>query len=422
MLIKNGRIVAPGRIFPAGILIEGPKFSKIGRISPSDSLGHEKIDATGLLIFPGLIDAHVHLRDPEATHKEDFYTGTCAALAGGFTTVLDMPNYRNPPTTTAEAYREKLSIAGSKAVCDFGLHMGATAGNFREIEKARPLSIKMFLSDTESPLTVSPATLSAHMKTFRKNRPILVHCESQDEIERAKDSNAKSHPQIRSLAAAIRGTRSAIEIAKSRSRSIHICHVSSAEEVSIARSHPLSTCEVAPHHLFLSQKEIRKLGNLSQTNPPVRSDAERGKLLSSLGKIDIIATDHAPHALFEKKQGMSGVPGLETALALLLDYSQKTGALSLPQIARMTSLAPARIFGLKSKGSIAPGFDADLCLVDPRCEWAVKNENLFTKCGWSPFAGRKLKGKVNAAIVRGQPAFRDGEIFAKKGSGRPVSY
>jgi dihydroorotase len=438
MLIKNGTLILPDKIAEADILVEGGKFKKIGRIAARESSGHEIIDAEGLLVFPGLIDSHVHLRDPEAAEKEDFYTGTCAALAGGFTTVLDMPNYRNPPTTTAGAYLEKLALASKKAVCDFGLHMGATAGNFEEVSRAKPLSIKAFLAQTGSELTIPPKSLLAHMKKFPKARPVLVHCELQEEIDLAKSKGASSHYELRGLKAAIAGVKAAIACAKSASRPVHICHVTSSQEVSLVRAYPKATCEVTPHHLFLSEKEIAVLGPLAQTNPPIRGDSGRKSLLSSLGKIDIIATDHAPHTLLQKQSGASGrdsaspntpvrlapsgVPGLETALPLLLDYSFKSGSLPLSQIAKMTSLIPAKIFGLKLKGSIFPGFDADLCLVDPKQEWIVKNEELFTKCKWSPFSGRKLRGKVSKAIVRGELAFDSGNVLAGRGSGKMVSY
>ncbi len=331
--------------------------------------------------MPGMIDCHVHLREPGLTHKEDFYTGTCAAAAGGMTTVIDMPNTL-PKTETAKALSEKIRLASDRAVVNVGFHFGGGA-SCEELAKidGKALGAKFYLSETFNARgATADDTLVEKMQILAgKNLPACLHSEHIEE------------------------TSMTMKIAMMVGARPHLCHVSKREDANIANQ--LGTCEVTPHHLFLPEGS-------ANTSPALCSKPERAWLLEALldGRIDCIASDHAPHLPGE---GVPGVPGLETALALLFSKKVPVG-----MVASATSLMPARIFGLEGrKGRIAEGYDGDLVIFDQKKEWSVKGENLLTKCGWSPFEGWKMKGRVRTTIVNGCVVFDDGSgILQKEGS------
>ncbi|MEW6329304.1 MAG: dihydroorotase family protein, partial [Candidatus Micrarchaeota archaeon] len=370
MIIKNGKIVTSRGAARADILIENGKIKKIARAISGDN--DEIFDARGLHIFPGLVDAHVHFRDPGATHKEDFYTGTAAALAGGVTTIIDMPNY-HPPTTNLRNYNEKRKIAREKAVCDYSLRFGASESNFDEVEKAHPRSLKIFTCETGSELRIlALKNILAHFRNFDARKPICIHCEDQhlmDVLARKHTADSvEMHNRIRSPLCAALALSKILFLAHRAPRKIHICHVSTGGELALLRSRGKNvTCEVTPHHLFLSEEDLKKLGNFGKTNPPLRAKKDQAALWHHLHMIDIVASDHAPHTREEKEKNYraapSGVPGVETTLPLLLDAANKK-RMTLARIVQMTSSNPARIFNLKSKGALAAGKDADLVLVD----------------------------------------------------------
>ncbi|VVB58367.1 Allantoinase [Candidatus Anstonella stagnisolia] len=410
MIIKNGKLVLAGGILEADLLLEGTKISGIGKFDAKER-GEEKIDAKGMLVFAGFVDAHVHLRDPEDIRKEDFSTGTAAALAGGFTSVIDMPNYRNPATTTAAALAQKREIAKKKARCNYSFHFGASENNFEEVRKANPASLKIFLSDTKSGLWVkSNQSLRRHLTEFAHEKPVLVHAEDAGTIEIEKE---------RGIGASLAGIKRAGDIAARIGRKVHFCHLSSEQEVACARRFGNSiTCEVTPHHLFLNEKDAQK-NPLAGMNPPLRSITQMKGLWKMLDNVDIIASDHAPHTLEDKKNGAAGVPGLETAVSLMLDAAAKK-KVSYLRIAQLMCEKPCGIFGMQERGKLEKGYCADVTVVDPKEEWVVDASSLYTKCGWSPFEGSKLKGKVKCTIVNGKIAYEDGEVLALEGSGREV--
>lgn len=428
LIVKNARIVSSKGITEADILIEGEWIKKIAK-SRMNEKGEEVIDASGLLALPGLIDAHVHLRDPGATHKEDFYTGTCAALAGGVTTVLDMPN-NNPPTTTVKALKEKQGIALEKAVCDFDFHFGAETNNFNEIMKASPRSLKMFLgSTTGNLLTENAQEILEHFKKFPQNKPICIHAEDEERIRFMKtlveQPDATNHNEIRDETCALLAVQKALELLAKHSRQAHFCHVTTASEVTLIRARKLKnvSCEVTPHHLFLSEKTAERIGNYAKMNPPLRSEKTRAELWQKLGEIDVIATDHAPHAISEKEKEYSdapaGVPGLETMLPLLLNAVNER-KLRIERVVEMCCANPARVFHLKNKGEIAVGKHADLTLIDLKKTHKLGGERLYTKCGWTPFEGTHVQGRVEKTILRGQLAYEENAIYVKKGTGKKV--
>jgi len=410
MIIKNGKLVLASGIRESDLLLEDGKIAGIGKFDANER-GEGKIDAKGMLVFAGFVDAHVHLRDPEDTRKEDFSSGTSAALAGGFSSVIDMPNYRNPATTTKKALDEKKKIAARKARCNYSFHFGATEDNFGEVRDANPASLKVFLSDTKSELWVeSDLSLRRHLTEFAREKPVLVHAEDAGTIEEEKE---------RGIGASLAGIKRVGDVAAKTQRKLHFCHLSSEQEVACARRFGGNvTCEVTPHHLFLNEKDEQK-NPLDRMNPPLRSMAQMNGLWKMLDKVDIIATDHAPHTLEDKKSGAAGVPGLETAVSLMLDAAARKKITYL-RIAQLMCENPCKIFGMQKRGKIEKGHFADVTIVDPKEEWAVDASSLYTKCGWSPFEGRKLKGKVKCTIVNGKIAYENGEVLAPEGNGREV--
>ncbi len=435
MIIKGAKIVYPDFVREWQVRFD----EYTGIISQAGASvitqGESVLDATGLFLLPGLVDCHVHLRDPPGLDgKEDFFTGTTAALAGGVTTVMDMPN-TIPPTTSARALEEKAKIAQSKAACDYALHFGATAGNAAEsrlVEKS-VAGKKIFLGATSFATALGDEGLEEH---FRFPKPVLVHAEdaaivSHNEEEIGKKlgpyATAQVHNSVRPPEAAAKAVSKAIALALKTRCHLHVCHASTAGELELvrqARSRGVNvTCEATPHHLFLNEEATEKLGNFSKVNPPLRSQADVEALWRGIadGTIDCIATDHAPHERKEKERGYweapSGVPGLETMLPLLLDACSKK-KMALEKIAELCSYNPALKFGLRHKGGVGKGKDADFVLVSLREETVVEEDALYTKCGWSPFAGMRLAGRIRAVFLRGRQVFDGEHLVARPGSGR----
>lgn len=398
MLVKNAKFFFCGKIVERDILIEGGKIKSIGHFR------EKGIDASGCLVLPGLVDAHVHLRDPGATQKEDFRSGTMAAAAGGITTVLDMPN-NNPPTTTLARLDEKRAIASKKAVCDYGFHFGAAAENFDEVRKARPGSLKVYMGKTTGDLFLpDEKAIFLHFRNFPKEKPIVVHAEDQATIE----------AQGRTPLAAQVAVAKAAMLAERAKRTVCMAHASTAREAELAKRWRKSFVETCPHYLFLNDEMARELGDFGKVYPPLRSEAERRRMMGALDLVDYLSTDHAPHLPEEKEAGAAGFPGLETSLALMLDACNKK-QISMEWILSRMCENPARIFGIRGKGKIAPGFQADLVIVDMRKEWKVRAENMQSKCGWTPYEGMRLKGKVEKVIFRWELVFDGGFIGGAQG-------
>ncbi|MDI6644975.1 MAG: dihydroorotase family protein [Methanobacteriaceae archaeon] len=403
----------------------GVEDGKIVSIKKLPIASDKTIDLKGKTVLPGLIDVHVHLRDPGLTDKEDFRTGTMAAANGGFTTVLDMPN-TIPPTNTAAAFRQKKKIAGRKSLVDFGLHAGV--GNLDEIEelaKLKPSSFKIFMD-----LVDNKFLLEAFLRISKlKNNPlislhaedggIIQYCTSQimKKIDLTPDLYAQARPPL----AEIISLSKAIEMAKYIGNKVHICHVSTLESLELIKNARKDNCnisaEITPHHLFLNSSYLKLKGNLAKTNPPLRSD--KFKIgLGRLDEIDMMGTDHAPHRIVEKNQDVwdapPGVPNLETALSLLLTEFNK-GIISLKTIKRILCENPALRFGLNSKGFVKEGFDADLVVVDLKKEAIINPDNFKSKAKYSPFEGFEVKGLPVMTLVRGQMVMEDGDIMENKG-------
>jgi len=347
------------------------------------------------LRLPGLIDVHVHLREPGGGHKEDITTGTAAALAGGITMVLDMPNTQ-PPLVNALALDRKRALVSHKALCDVGCYVGATEDNPAEAASlaGESAGLKIYLDQTYGPLRMrNLAALLAHFRSWPTEQPIAVHAEG--------------------LSAAI-----AIGLARSFGRRLHLCHVSRGDEIALIRAAKESgaalTCEVTPHHLFLTEADARRLGPYGSMKPPLAPEADRDALWANLAIIDCIATDHAPHTRAEKEgeKPPPGVPGLETMLPLLLTAVAE-GRLTLERLLELTYESPRRIFGL-------PTQPETWTEVDPEARYTLTEPKLHTKCGWTPFAGLVVQGRVRRVVLRGQTAFLEGRITVQPGFGHPV--
>ncbi len=351
-----------------------------------------------MLQLPGLIDPHVHLREPGGTHKEDWDSGTAAALAGGFTTVLAMPNTR-PPVTDEASLELALSAARSKAHCDYAQFLGAGPDNpeLLPLLAGRSAGLKMYLDQTYGPLRLDEMTLwMAHFARWPQGLPIVAHAEG------------------RTLAAVIL-------VAALFDHPVHLAHVSLREEILLirqAKERGLKvTCEVAPHHLFLSSEDIPHLGGgRSEVRPRLASPADRQALWDNLAVIDCFATDHAPHTLAEKdgENPPPGFPGLETALPLLLTAVSE-GKLTLDDLVLRMVTNPRRIFAL-------PEQPDTWIEVDPQAEWEIRSQDLRTRCRWTPFEGWKGRGKVKRVVLRNQEVVCDGEVLAPCGFGRNVRY
>ena len=385
LLIKNGKVYQNGAIIKKNIFIKQDKITKI----TSQNLKADKvIDAKNHIIIPGLIDGHVHFREPGLTHKEDFLTGSMAAAAGGITTVLDMPN-TIPPTTNLQRLEEKRKLA-KKSIVNYGFHFGSANDNIAEIEKAKGVaSVKVYMNYTTGDLKLDD--YNTLKKIFSSNKTITVHGETENIIK-------------------------AIELIKDSNNRIHFCHVSSKEELHHAKNKKIQntiSVEVCPHHLFLTASDLNELGNFGEMKPGLKTRDDQKALWEGIhnGKVDTIATDHAPHTKEEKMQMNYpfGVPGCETMLPLLLNaLSEKK--ITLRKIINLCCENPAKIFKIKNKGFIKEGFDADLAIIDLNMEKEVRNNELFTKCKWSSFDGWNLKGWPVATIANGNIIFRDGKI------------
>ena len=347
-----------------------------------------------MIRLPGLIDPHVHLREPGATHKEDWDSGTAAALAGGFTAVLAMPNTR-PPVTDAESLALALQAARRKARCDYAQFLGAGPDNLEALPGLAEgaAGLKMYLDQTYGPLRLDEMTLwMKHFEGWPRHLPIVAHAES------------------RTLAAVIL-------MAALYDRPLHLAHVSLREEILLIRAAKEKglkvTCEVAPHHLFLSQEHLPALGaGRGEVRPRLATPADRDALWENLAVIDCFATDHAPHTLAEKDGANPppGFPGLETALPLLLTAVHE-GRLTIDDLILRMHTNPRRIFNL-------PEQPETWIEVDPQARWEIRAEEMYTRCGWTPFEGRTVRGRVQRVVLRGQEVFRDGQVLAQPGFGK----
>lgn len=417
-LIRGGRVVLPTGTVETNLLLRDGKIAAID--ADARSAADEVIDAKGLVVMPGAIDDQVHFREPGLTHKEDLTSGSAAAAAGGVTTFLEMPN-TNPPAIDQESIEWKYRRAAEVCHVNFGFYIGATENNVADLAKAVNVpGIKIFIgSSTGSLLVDSQAALE---RIFAETTlPICAHCEDETTVRRNKvrlgeQVTVEDHSRIRDSEAAVIATSRALDLAKRHQHRFHVLHVSSAAELPLLLDPaPYITAEVCLHHVFFSTADYQRLGTLVQMNPSLKSPGDARALWQGLlsGRIQVIATDHAPHTLEEKSkpypQSPSGLPAVENSLALMLDQVHR-GNCTLDQVASWMCDAPARVWGLVGKGRIAVGYDADLAIVDPNLSKMITNESQLTKSRWSPWAGQTLTGWPVQTIVGGRTVFQHGQL------------
>jgi dihydroorotase len=421
LLIRHARIILPnGEAMIGDVLTRDRQIVEVAPEISQTELATE-IDAQGLTLLPGVIDPQVHFREPGLEHKEDLFTASCACAKGGVTSFLEMPNTR-PLTTTQQALDDKLERASQKCLVNYGFFVGATAENLPDLLLAKPTpGIKIFMGSMHGQLLVDGET--ALEAIFAKgSRLIAVHAEDQARINQRRQEFANIHDvavhsQIQDNQAALLATQLALKLSKKYQRRLHILHLSTADEAELLRQDKPSwvTAEVTPQHLLLNTNAYAQIGTLAQMNPPLRSPHDNQVLWQALrdGVIDFIATDHAPHTLEEKAQEYpntpSGMPGVETSLALMLTAAME-GKCTVPQVVNWMSKAVAVAYGIPNKGAIAPGYDADLVLVDLNTYRPVRREELLTKCGWSPFEGWNLTGWAVTTIVGGEIVYDKGQV------------
>lgn len=424
-LIQNATIVNEGRVFVGSVLIDGDRIVAVSDapVCTDRSDCQEVIDATGLLLLPGVIDTHVHFRDGGNSENPagTFYSESRAALAGGVTSIIDMPN-TVPQTTTLDALEAKEQLAARDSAVNYGFMIGATNDNIRDllaIDPARYAAIKLFLgSSTGNMLVNSDEQLDLLFRDARKL--IVAHCEQEEvvqanlrnlrlEYQGTADETAALHPQVRNTEACFLATYHAIERARRYGTRLHIAHLSTATELSLLSNFDIDkklvTAEVTPNHLWFDSRDYDSLGNLIKCNPAIKSPDDRIALWAALedGLIDTIATDHAPHPLEYKQRpyfdAPSGIPSIQHSLQMMLEVPSTH--YPLPIIVQKMCHNPAILFGIKDRGFIRPGYKADLVLVRPGVEQTVTTESLLYKCGWSPLVGMTFHTCIERVWVNG---------------------
>ncbi len=431
ILITNALTVNEGRSTHQDLLIRDGRIDAIG--GDLSGRGADRvIDADGRALFPGMIDDQVHFREPGLTHKGDIRSESRAAVAGGITSYMEMPN-TSPPTTTIDLLEEKHRIARSTSFANYSFYLGGANDNIEAIKMLDPkqaCGVKVFMgASTGNMLVDDPVALEqifTHSPTL-----VATHCEDSPTIEEntrrfqaihGEDIPIALHPAIRSEAACFRSTTLAVELARRCNTRLHVLHLSTAKELALLSSMPLETkritAEVCVHHLLFSGTDYRDKGNLIKCNPAIKTEADRRELLAALqaGTIDVVGTDHAPHTLAEKQQSYikapSGLPLVQHALVCLLENVHDQ-VLSLEQVAEKTAHNPARLFAIKERGYIREGYWADLVLVDLKRPTVVDDQPVHYHCGWTPFAGRTFRSSVAATLVSGHIAFIDGKLHPK---------
>jgi len=427
-LIRNATIVFPEGLAQANVLLSEGRIASID--APPNASADEVVDAEGLVLFPGLIDDQVHFREPGLTHKEDLATASAACAAGGVTSFLEMPNTK-PAATNQERIEEKYELAAKKSIVNYGFYIGATPHNLDDLRNATGVpGIKIFIGSSTGDLLVDEQE-SLERIFAETTLPICAHCEDESTV-RANQARLgpkltiEDHSRIRDPRAAEIATRRVIDLAIRHRHRFHVLHVSTAAEVPLLTPHHgLITAELCPHHWYFHTGDYARLGTLIQMNPSIKSEEDNAGLWQALveGKIQVVATDHAPHTLEEKglpyPQSPSGLPAVENYFALLLDRAHR-GMCTWTQIASWTSDAPARVWGVVGKGRIAVGYDADVVLVDPNLVRRIENEKQWTKTKWSPWHGVSLTGWPVRTWCGGKTVFRDGRVDTQASGKRLV--
>lgn len=430
-IIRNATIVNEGKQFVGHVVVEDEWIQQVTTEDDSSQTYDLEIDATGLYLFPGVIDDHVHFREPGMTYKADIASESRTAAAGGVTSYMEMPN-TNPQTTTISLLDEKFQIAARDSRVNYSFFVGATNDNvdiLPYLDRCRVPGVKVFMGSSTGNMLVDSE--EALYKLFSTSPLLLMtHCEDTSIIEaniRAfkkkykgqNDFPVRYHSRIRSVEACYASSSLAVQMAKETGARLHIAHVSSAKELELFESKPIEekkiTAEAVIAHLMFSTEDYDRLGTRIKCNPSVKTPEDQAALREALtnGKIDVVATDHAPHLLNEKQGGAlkaaSGMPMIQFSLVSMLELSDQ-GILPIERIPELMSHNPARLFHIEKRGFIRPGYYADLTLVDPNGNWQVLEGRYYTKCGWTPMDERTFKWRVRRTLVNGLTAYSDGIV------------
>ena len=430
LIIKNGECYINNNLEKKDIGIINNKIVEIGDLKEKSK---EIFDAKGLTVLPGCIDTQVHFREPGSTDAEDLNSGSKAAVMGGITSVFEMPN-TNPPTTNFEEFKKKIKL-GKGMFCNHAFYFGATAENYSTLEKLKDLEgccgIKLFAGSSTGNLLVDKE--NDIEKVFEHaSKVVAVHSEDEEILKVRKklieEGNVSSHPIWRNEEVAMSSTRRIVKIAKRFNKRAHILHITTKEEVDfLSQNKGNITFEITPQHLTIYAPDCYdKLGTYAQMNPPIRNKSHYDRLWYAVRNNynDTIGSDHAPHLKVNKEKkypgSPSGMPGVQTLLPVMLNHINR-GKLNLNQLIKLICENPVKIFGIQNKGYIKKGYDADLTIVDLSKEIEIKNENIQSKCGWSPFHGERFKGCPIATIVNGKIKMKNGKIIGEP-SGKPILF
>ena len=434
LLIKNAKLVNQGKSFYSDLLVEEKIIKKI---APKINENVDRvIDAKGLHLIPGIIDDQVHFREPGLTHKAEIYTESKAAISGGITSFMEMPNTK-PQTLTQELLEEKFQLGDKKSIANFSFFMGASNNNLSEVLKTNPKhvgAIKIFMGSSTGDMLVDNKKVLEEI--FKKSDCLIaVHCEDEETIQKnldeakykfGEDIPIEMHPKIRSVDACYKSSSLAVELAKKHNTRLHVFHISTEKELQLfTNTKPLRekriTAEVCIHHLYFNSNDYKTKGTHIKWNPAVKEKSDQDALLAALldNRLDVIATDHAPHTIEEKNnkylQAPSGGPLVENALKVMLKFV-KEKKITIEEVVEKMCHNPAICFQIEKRGFIKEKYYADLVLVDIEKEYEVTEGKILSKCGWSPFVGEKLNGQVEYTIVNGHIAYEKG-VFdeSKKG-------
>ena len=421
LIIQNGQCYIDGELKKADVAVKDRKIQSIGEIKDE---AKEKIDVTGQTVLPGCIDTQTHFREPGSTDTEDLHSGSRAAIVGGITSVFEMPN-TNPPTSNIKEFQRKLDLAKNRMFCNYAFYFGATADNANDLANLKDLEgccgIKLFAGSSTGNLLV--AEEDDIDKVFQNSSKVVaVHSEDEAILIKnkklIKNGDVHTHPVWRSVECAISSTRRIVRIAERYNKKAHILHVTTKEEIDFLSQHKGNiTFEITPQHLTLYAPDCyNKLGTYAQMNPPIRDKSHYDRLWYGVRNNynDTIGSDHAPHLKINKDKeypnSPSGMPGVQTLMPVMLNHVNE-GRLKLNQLINFVCENPVKIFGIRNKGFIKQGFDADFTIVDMNKTIEIKNENIESKCKWSPFNGDKFKGTPVATIINGEVKMKDGKIL-----------
>jgi dihydroorotase len=440
VVLRNAEIINEGRRLRADVLIRAGRIERIGTI-PAGTIADQEYDLTGKLLLPGLIDDQVHFREPGLTHKACIASEARAAVAGGVTSFMEMPN-TNPPATTHEELEKKYAIGAATSVANYSFFFGATNTNLDAVKATDPrkvCGVKVFMGSSTGDMLVDAA---ATLEGIFRHSPTLIatHCEDTPRIKAAEaaakakwgdDVPAGEHPRIRDAEACYASSSMAAELAKRHDARLHILHITTAKELSLFSAAPLKgkrlTAEACVHHLWFAEEDYARLGHQIKCNPAIKTSTDRAAVRAAVaaGVIDVIATDHAPHTREEKAQtyfkAPSGLPLVQHSLQVLVDLA-KQGAFTLETAVERACHAPAVLFGVEQRGFIREGYWADLVVVDANKPFTVKPGNILYQCGWSPLEGHTFSSTIERTFVNGVCVFEDGKIRADAPKGMRLSF